>query len=166
YDSSNVIERLEKARIDKELRTAADVQRALLSRTAHVARFCEVVGHSIPCRAIGGDFFEFAELPSGSVAVAMGDVAGKGPAAALLAAMLQGMIAIEAPGGATPAVAVSRLNRRLAAREIEARFATFVYGILSPDGRFAYTNAGHNAPAVLTRGGIRRLTKGGPILGA
>ena len=76
------------------------------------------------------------------------------------------MIAIEAPGGATPAVAVSRLNRRLAAREIEARFATFVYGILSPDGRFAYTNAGHNAPAVLTRGGIRRLTKGGPILGA
>src|SRR6266566_4283341 len=166
YDSSGVLERLEKARIDKELRTAADVQRALLSRTAYVTRFCEAVGHSIPCRAIGGDFFEFAEHTSGAVVVAMGDVAGKGPAAALLASMLQGMIAIEAPAGASPAVAVARLNERLAARHLEARFATFVYGVLSPDGRFVYTNAGHNAPALLAPGGIRRLTKGGSILGA
>lgn len=165
YDSSAVVERLEKARIDKELRTAADVQRALLSRTAHLARFCEVMGHSIPCRAIGGDFFEFAELPSGAVAVAMGDVAGKGPAAALLASMLQGMIAVEAPAGAGPSVAVSRLNQRLVARQLEARFATLVYAVLSPDGSCAYTNAGHNAPALFARDGIRRLTKGGPILG-
>ena len=166
YDSSGVLERLEKARTDKELRTAADVQRALLSRTAYVTRFCEAVGHAIPCRAIGGDFFEFAEQPSGAVAVAMGDVAGKGPAAALLASMLQGMIAIEAPAGARPAVAVARLNERLASRHLEARFATFVYGVLSPDGRFVYTNAGHNAPVLLAPGGIRRLTKGGSILGA
>ena len=166
YDNSGVVERLEKARLDKELRTAADVQRALLSRTAFVARFCEVVGHSIPCRAIGGDFFEFAELPSGAVAIAMGDVSGKGPAAALRASMLQGMIAVEAPNGASPGVAVSRLNERLAARHLEARFVTFVYGILAPDGRFTYTNAGHNAPVLLSRSGVRRLTKGGSILGA
>jgi len=88
YDNTGVLERLEKARLDKELRTAADVQRALLSRTAHLFRFCESVGDSVPCRAIGGDFFEYVELPSGDVGVAMGDVAGKGPAAALLSAML------------------------------------------------------------------------------
>ena len=41
-----------------------------------------------------------------------------------------------------------------------------MYGVLSPDGRFVYTNAGHNAPALLVPGGIRRLTKGGSILGA
>ena len=165
YDSAAVIERLEKARLDKELRTAADVQRALLSRTAHVARFCEVVGHSIPCRAIGGDFFEFAELPSGAVAVAMGDVSGKGPAAALLASLLQGMIAIEAPVGSSPSAAVSRLNQRLVARQLDARFVTLVYGILGPNGAFRYTNAGHNAPALVSRKGIRRLATGGPILG-
>ncbi len=111
YDSTGVLERLEKARLDKELRTAADVQRALLSRTAHLGRFCESVGDSVPCRAIGGDFFEYVELPSGDVGIAMGDVAGKGPAAALLAAMLQGMLAAAAPAGGGPAVTLSRINQ-------------------------------------------------------
>jgi predicted ester cyclase len=166
YDNSGVIERLEKTRLDKELRTAAEVQRALLSRTAHAVRFCEMVGHSIPCRAIGGDFFEFAELPSGAVAVAIGDVSGKGPAAALLAALLQGMIAVEAPRGGGPAETVTRLNERLAARGIEPRFATLVYGVIAADGTFCYTNAGHNPPVVLTKNGPQRLTRGGPILGA
>ena len=165
YDSAGLVERLEKARLDKELRTAADMQRALLSRTAHVNHFCESVGDSVPCRAIGGDFFEFVELPSGDVGLAMGDVAGKGPAAALLAAMLQGMLAADAPAGGGPAVTLARLNRRLAARQIESRFATMVYGVLSSDGRFIYSNAGHNPPLLLARDGVRRLTTGGPILG-
>ena len=166
YDSAGVLERLEKARIDKELRTAADVQRALLSRTVHRNRFYESVGDSLPCRAIGGDFFEFVELPSGSVGVAMGDVAGKGPPAALLAAMLQGMFASEAPIAGSPAATLARINRLLIRREVESRFATLVYGVLSADGAFVYSNAGHNAPALLAAGGIRRLTTGGPILGA
>src|SRR5712692_11473150 len=165
YDSAGVLERLEKVRLDKELRTAADVQRALLSRTAQLGRFCESVGDSIPCRAIGGDFFEFVELPFGDAGIVMGDVAGKGPAAALLAAMVQGMFAVEATAGDGPAVTLSRINRRLAARRLEARFVTLVYGILSSDGRLVYSNAGHNPPTLVTRDGIRRLTAGGPILG-
>src|SRR5436190_2263442 len=55
YDSTGVLERLEKARLDKELRTAAEMQRMLLSRTVHLGAFCESVGDSMPCRAIGGD---------------------------------------------------------------------------------------------------------------
>jgi sigma-B regulation protein RsbU (phosphoserine phosphatase) len=166
YDSAGVLERLEKVRLDKELRTAAEVQRALLSRTAHLGRFCESVGDSVPCRAIGGDFFEFVELPSGDAGIVLGDVAGKGPAAALLAAMLQGMFAVEAPAGDGPAVTLSRINQRLAARRLESRFATLVYGVLSSDGRLIYSNAGHNPPMLVTPDGIRRLTTGGPILGA
>jgi predicted ester cyclase len=166
YDSTGVVERLEKARLDKELKTAADVQRTLLSRTAYTGRFCESFGDSVPCRAIGGDFFEFVELPSGDAGIAMGDVAGKGPAAALLAALLQGMFAIEATSGSGPAVILSRINRRLTARRLESRFATLVYGVLSSDGRLVYSNAGHNPPALVARDGIRRLTTGGPILGA
>jgi len=166
YDSTGVLERLEKARLDKELRTAADVQRALLPHTAHVSSFCESAGDSVPCRAIGGDFFEFIELPTGNVGIAMGDVAGKGPAAALLAAMLQGMIVADAPAGDAPAAVLTRLNRRLATRGWASRFATLVYGVLSPDGRFVYSSAGHNPPALLTRAGICSLNAGGPILGA
>lgn len=166
YDSAGVLDRLEKARLDKELRTAADVQRALLSRTTHVAAFCESAGSSVPCRAIGGDFFEFLDLPSGDVGIVMGDVAGKGPAAALLAAMLQGMFVADAPAGGGPAATLARMNSRLAARRIEARFATLAYAVLSPDGRLTCANAGHNPPALITRDGLRRLTVGGPILGA
>ena len=117
-------------------------------------------------RAIGGDFFEFIDLPSGDTAMVLGDVSGKGPAAAILAALIQGMIAVEAPSADSPARIVSRINRRLAARNLDSRFATLVYGVLSPDGRFVYTNAGHNSPFVLTAGGVRRLTAGGSIVGA
>jgi ketosteroid isomerase-like protein len=165
YDSAGVLERLEKARIDKELRTASAVQRALLSRTAHVGAFCESVGDSVPCRAIGGDFFEFVDRPNGDVGIAMGDVAGKGPAAALLASMLQGMLVVEAASSGDPAETLSRMNRHLSARQVESRFATLVYGVLSPDGRFVYANAGHNPPILVARRGVRRLTAGGPILG-
>jgi sigma-B regulation protein RsbU (phosphoserine phosphatase) len=161
-----VVERLEKARLDKELRVAADVQHALLPRTAQIRAYAESVGASVACRAIGGDFFEFIDLPSGDAAIVLGDVSGKGPAAALLAAMIQGMIAADAPSGDGPAAIVSRINRRLAARALDARFATLVYAVLSPDGTLVYTNAGHNPPLLLARTEVRRLTCGGPIVGA
>lgn len=165
YDNRGVLERLEKARLDKELKTAAEVQRTLLSRTVHVSGHCESVGDSVPCRAIGGDFFELIDLPHGDFGVVLGDVSGQGPPAALLAAMLQGMFAVEAQIGDSPAATLSRVNQRLAERRLDARFATLVYAVLSPDGRLVYSNAGHNPPALVGRDGIRRLTTSGLILG-
>ncbi len=166
YDSTNLLERLEKARLDKELRTAAEVQRELSSRSSRVGSFYESIGDSLPCRAIGGDFFEAIELPSHDCAFVMGDVSGKGPAAALLAAMVQGMFSVEAPAGDGPAATLERINRRLAARAIGSRFATLVYAVLSPDGRLVYANAGHNPPVLLRHSHLQRLTTGGPIVGA
>jgi ketosteroid isomerase-like protein len=166
YDSVGLLERLEKTRIDKELRTAREVQRALVPRTARSGRFCQWIGDSIPSRAIGGDFFEFAELPSGAVAIVLGDVSGKGPAAALLAALVQGMFAVDAACGDSPGIILSRLNERLLSRRLESRFVTLVYGLLSADGRLVYANAGHNPPFLLTREGAHRLDAGGTVLGA
>lgn len=165
YEMTAVLEHLEKARLDRELRTAAEVQTALLSRSAHVGRFYEAMGDSVACRTIGGDFFEFIELPSGDFGVALGDVSGKGPAAALLAAMLQGMITVEARAGQSPAATMSRVNRALVDRGLGSQFVTLVYGVLSSDGRFTYSNAGHNPPLLSSRAGIRRLTGRGPDLG-
>lgn len=166
YDLTAVHEHLEKTRMDREMKTAAEVQSALLSRTASLGRHYEAAGDSVACRLIGGDFFEFIELPSGGFGVALGDVAGKGPSAALLAAMLQGMFTSEARAGNSPSATLSRINQALADRGLEWRFATLVYGVLSADGRFVYSNAGHNPPVLLGAGGIRRLDRGGPILGA
>ena len=74
YDLAAVIERLEKARTDDELKTAGDIQRALLPRTHHRGAYFEAIGASRPSRAIGGDFFEYIDLPSGAFGLALGDV--------------------------------------------------------------------------------------------
>jgi steroid delta-isomerase-like uncharacterized protein len=164
YDFRGVLERLEKARLDQELSVASAVQRTLC-QTNHVGPFFEVVGSSLPCRAIGGDFVEYLELPSGCRGVSVGDVSGKGPAAALVAAMLQGMFSIVALESDSPQTTLTRVHRALCQRGIEPRFATLVYAMLAPDGRLTYSNAGHNPPLLLTRQGVTRLTEGGPMLG-
>ena len=165
YDFGGVIERLEKARLERELAVAAAVQHTLLCRTQHAGSFFEVVGSSLPCRAIGGDFLEYLDLPGGAVGIAVGDVSGKGPAAALVAAMLQGMFSLVALESTGPGAALARVNQVLCRRGIEPRFATLAYGVLTPDGRLTHANAGHNPPLLLARSGVSRLTAGGPMLG-
>jgi sigma-B regulation protein RsbU (phosphoserine phosphatase) len=165
YDLSGVLERLEKTRLDKEMKMAADVQRILLPRTERSIDFCDIVADSIPSRAIGGDFFESIPLPGGGVTIALGDVAGKGAPAALLGAMIQGMLVAEVRADATPSHVVASINSLLIGRNPKNRFCTFVYGALTRDGRFTYVNAGHNPPLLVTRDGIRRLAPSGPVLG-
>jgi serine phosphatase RsbU (regulator of sigma subunit) len=165
YDIGAVVGVLEKARLEQELKTAAQVQSALLSRAVRKGSYYEALGDSAPCRSIGGDFFEFMEMPSRGLAIAIGDVAGKGPPAALLGAMLQGMLAVEAQGEAHPAAVMLRLNRALLTRGLGGQFATLVYAVLSPDGRFTYCNAGHNPPFLFAGGQIVRLDTGGLVVG-
>ena len=85
---------LERARIERELKVAADIQRALLPELARKASGFEVAAASAPCRAIGGDFFDYYDQPTGAFGFCLGDVAGKGPAAALLAAECQGILGL------------------------------------------------------------------------
>ncbi len=176
YDLSGIVERLEKARIEAELRTASEVQKSLLPRTVRAGVRWEAAADSIPCRAIGGDFFEIVDLPSGAVGVALGDVEGKGAPAALVGAMLHGMLAAYARADLPPAATLRLINDHLTARDSgdeklairrgASRYTTIVYGVLAPDGRFVYSNAGHASPVHLSRGEARRLRPGGPILGA
>ena len=158
-------EATEKARLDEELRIASQIQQALLPQARRSFGFCEAMGASIPCRAIGGDFFEYLDLPDGSFGFALGDVSGKGPPAALLTAVLQGIFAGQAFTQVEPNEMLSRVNRALIGRGVESRFATIFFGVLRPDGQLTYCNAGHNPPLLLTAGGVRRLETGGMIVG-
>ena len=117
------------------------------------------------CRSIGGDFFDYIEFPDGSFGFALGDVAGKGPPAALLGAMLQGMFAAQAYSAQGPAEAIARVNQALFRRAVEARFVTLFYGILKPDGQLICCNAGHNPPFLVGANGVRRLETGGLVVG-
>jgi len=162
-------ETMEKARMEQEMRIAAEIQQALLPKMARAGSFFAAAAASLPCRSIGGDFYDYVDLPGGALGFALGDVAGKGPPAALLSAMMQGIFAAQAASSDSPSQTISRVNMALYRRGIESRFVTLMYGTLTPDGRLTYCNAGHNPPLVLSRSGstlnMRRLEVGGPIVG-
>ena len=158
-------ETAEKARIDRDLRVAAEIQRSLLAQPSFTGPFCEVAAVSIPCRTIGGDFFDYFETADGRFAFALADVAGKGPPAALLAAALQSNFAAYASLSSNTAQTTASINTALMRRPIEARFATMFHGVLTPDLMLSYCNAGHERPCVVGADGVRWLDEGGPVLG-
>jgi sigma-B regulation protein RsbU (phosphoserine phosphatase) len=158
-------EAVEKVRIEEELRMASQIQQALLPKSRTRGTFYDASGTSIACRAIGGDFFEYIDLPDGSFGFALGDVSGKGPPAALLTAMLQGIFWTQSFAPVEPAAMMTRVNHALLARGIENRFATIFFAILTPDGRLTYCNAGQNPPLLFSASGVRKLETGGMIVG-
>ena len=158
-------EAAEKARLDRELLIAAEIQRSLLPESLHTGAHFRVAAASIPCRSIGGDFFDYFDLPAGELGFALGDVAGKGPPAALLTAMIQGAFASQVATVGSPAELMAHVNKTLIRRAIQSRFCTVIYGTLSDSGSLTYSNAGHNPPVLLGRNGLRRLETGGLILG-
>jgi ketosteroid isomerase-like protein len=157
---------LDRAFLAHEISVAATIQQALMPAPHHVGVDFEIASASVPCRAIGGDFVDYFDLPAGVFGFALGDVTGKGPPAALLAAELQGAIAAHADPSNTTSGTVARANLLLTRRPIDSRFATMLYGTLSPGGQLTYCNAGHNPPFLVGREQIRRLDTGGMILGA
>ena len=158
-------ETMEKARMEQEMRIAAEIQQALLPKAGRSGVFFKAAAASLPCRSIGGDFYDYVDLSNGSLGFALGDVAGKGPPAALLSAMMQGIFAAQAASSDPPSLTVGRVNLALYRRGIESRFVTLMYGALYPDGRLTYCNAGHNPPLVVGPTDFRRLERGGPIVG-
>lgn len=157
---------LEKAKLEQEMRTAAEIQQALLPKHHRTGDFFEAAAATIPCHSIGGDFFEYFELPDGALGFALGDVAGKGPPAALLGAMMQGSLAAQALATVSPAVTIDAVNKALTLRGIQGRFVTLFYAVLYPDGRLTYCNAGHNAPMLVTNfEAVQRLETGGMVVG-
>ncbi len=123
-------ETMEKARMEQEMRIAAEIQQALLPKSGRVGAFFRAAAASLPCRSIGGDFFDYVDLPEGAFGFALGDVAGKGPPAALLSAMMQGMFAgagggkrstVAHDGAREPGAVSSR--HRIALRDADVRIA-------------------------------------------
>jgi phosphoserine phosphatase RsbU/P len=158
-------EAAEKARIDRDLRIAADIQRALLPEGSYENDAIDLAAASVPCRTIGGDFFDYLELGERGFGFALGDVAGKGPPAALLAAAVQTNFGAHAPVSSDAADTVARINKALLRRAIEARFATMFHGAVLPDGTLSYCNAGQEPPLVVRKDSMAWLEDGGPVVG-
>ena len=158
-------EALDKAKFEQELKVAAAIQQSLLPPGNRAGAFYSTAAASIACRAVGGDFYDYVDLPTGDFGFILGDVAGKGSPAALLAAAVLGMFSAEATYQTSAAAVITRLNQGLFRRAIESRFLTTFYAMLSPGGALTYCNAGHNAPLLVSGNTIRRLETGGVVLG-
>jgi len=156
----------DKRRLDEQLSVAREIQRALLPHPDKNLDYVHAHSQNLPCYEVGGDYFDYFTLDDGRFGFALGDVAGKGMAAALLASLLQGVLSAQILFEAPLSVMISSMNRLLAQRATGNRFVTFFFGILAPDGTCTYVNAGHNPPYVLSPdGSMRELTAGGMVLG-
>jgi sigma-B regulation protein RsbU (phosphoserine phosphatase) len=154
----------EKAKSDYEMSLARTIQAALLLPPPEPP-FAEVFTYSQPARSVGGDLFHGAMRQDGGLAVALGDVSGKGVPAALTMAVTQGILGLLHDLNHPMAELLPALNRSLERYNPGNRFVTLTLGVLFPDGRIDLVNAGHCPIAVVRADGVSLLKPRGPVLG-
>jgi sigma-B regulation protein RsbU (phosphoserine phosphatase) len=154
-------------RMAEDLRLAISVQRGVLPPALHHPGL-ELAREFIPLREIGGDYYDLVPLGPDRIAFAIGDVMGKGVAAALIAANLKASFRAQMQDGAVAVhEAVARMNRLFWEATPRGLFATFFVGIFDlARGTLEYVNAGHDYPFVVKPdGGVFDLAAGGTVLG-
>jgi serine phosphatase RsbU (regulator of sigma subunit) len=156
----------DRAREARELSAARVIQQQLLPEEMPSIPGWRVAAYYRPAREVGGDFYDFLELPNGQVAIFAGDVTDKGIPAALVMATTHSILRGEAPGLVSPGAVLGRANDRLYPDIPAHMFATCLYAVLDPaTGRLRYANAGHNLP-YLAADGVTELRARGMPLGA
>ncbi len=115
---------------------------------------------------IGGDFFDYLDLSGEAFGFALGDVTGKGPSAALVTAVIQGIFGSQMGTSVAPGELISLVNRVLLSRRVESRLATIFFGSMTPRGLLTYCNAAQNPPLLFSEGRWERLEVGGTLVGA
>jgi len=143
----------DKQRMEREFETAHEVQMALMPISSVKTERFDLVAHSIPCRYVGGDFYDLIKLPNGVVSMTLADVSGKGISAALLASVAQGVIEAQFSSEHTPAEVAGTLNQVIVSRSDASRFITMFSALLDNEGNLAWVNAGHNPPILARRDG-------------
>jgi len=158
---------VEQERLRKELEMCRKIQSELLPRAPMRSRFADVQGVSIPARELGGDFFNYFDLPDGEIALLMGDVSGKGVPAALLMANLQATLRARLPVERELTAFVSRLDQEVEQGTAAHLYLTLFVGILDAGrGELRYINAGHPSPFVVrAQGSLARLDPTGRPVG-
>jgi len=160
------IELRARERIEQELQVAQLIQRQFLPRELPEFPGWHVAAYYQPAKEVGGDFYDFIELPDGLVGLVCGDVTGKGVPAALVMATTHSILRGDAPQLVSPGKVLERANRLLLNDIPPQMFVTCLYGMLDPaTGRLRYANAGHNPPYVHTRDGVVELRATGMPLG-
>jgi serine phosphatase RsbU (regulator of sigma subunit) len=162
-----VEERLERERLERELALASEIQQRFQPTAPPIISGYELQGISFPCYEIGGDYYDFIERDDGRLVIALGDVSGKGTAAALLMSSLHAAVHAQSGSHDSLVATISAVNRYLADNIPANRFVTLFYAELDPEsGALAFLNAGHNPPLIVhSAGTVEQLASGGLPLG-
>jgi DNA-binding LacI/PurR family transcriptional regulator len=148
----------------RELDAARSVQLSLLPRQAPQSEDYDIAGATRPARQVGGDLYGYYVRPSGALALALGDVAGKGMPAALLMSACATALAGTIPVGLAPSLTLSQIHQML--QPSVGRGQNAAVCLVYLDGsRVRIANAGAVAPLVRGRGGVRMIDIGGLPLG-
>jgi serine phosphatase RsbU (regulator of sigma subunit) len=160
-------EQMGRERLEQELQLASEIQQRFQpTASPHVPGY-EMLGISFPCYEIGGDYYDFIRRDDGRMVIALGDVSGKGTAAALLMSSLHAAIHAQTMSNNSIVDTICAVNRYLANNIPSNRFVTLFYAELHPDsGELAFLNAGHNPPLIVhVAGTIENLGASGLPLG-
>lgn len=159
--------RLDQERLERELALASEIQQRFQPTAPPQVMGYELQGISFPCYEIGGDYYDFIKRDDGRLVIALGDVSGKGTAAALLMSSLHAAIHAQAGSHDSLVATISAVNRYLADNIPANRFITLFYAELDPDsGALSFLNAGHNPPLIVHAAGtVEQLASGGLPLG-
>lgn len=159
--------RMERDRMERELALATEIQQKFQPANAPVVPGYDLEGISFPCYEIGGDYYDFIKRDDGRMLIALGDVSGKGTAAALLMSCLHAAIHAQTAAKTPLLDTVNAVNKYLAENTPTNRFVTLFIGELEPDsGTLTFVNCGHNPPLIAhSDGRIEQLGSGGFPLG-
>jgi sigma-B regulation protein RsbU (phosphoserine phosphatase) len=167
----------EKERMEAEIEIARGVQDQLYPKAPPVFEGLQVLGMCDPARMVSGDYYDY-QLVDGKLAIAIGDVAGKGISAALLMATIQAAMRMELRASAdlpasmnglrfSTARMVSELNQQLLRHHVAGKIRDVLFRHLrSGDGLITYTNAGHLQPVLFRDGAATLLEVNGTVVGA
>jgi serine phosphatase RsbU (regulator of sigma subunit) len=158
---------MERQRLENELQLASEIQQRFQPSAPPQVPGYELQGISFPCYEIGGDYYDFIWRADGRLVITLGDVSGKGTAAALLMSSLHAAVHAQCSANNSIVETICAVNRYLAENIPSNRFVTLFYAELDPlTGVLSFINAGHNPPLIVHAGGtVENLSSGGLPLG-
>ncbi len=159
-------EQMRMKQIEQELAIAAHIQSRMMPSGPPGLEGIDIAARSIPCGEVGGDFYDFLELPDERLGLVLGDVSGKGIPAALLMATARTVLRVQGQSLSRPAEVVERANHMLCEETAQSEFVTVFYALLDiQEGNLTYVNAGHNYPLLFRGDQVIPLESGGVPLG-
>ena len=142
-------EKREKEIILRDLKEAQEIQQKLFPKNSPKIENFDIMGMCEPSKEVGGDWFDYIQLPSGKIGVVLADVSGKGLSAALLMSSARMIIRMIAMQEESPAKLLQKVNEILTPEIPLSRFITLIYAVVDPSTKnITIANAGHPHPVL------------------